>query len=119
MAQSAQSKIVLNGARDIPFSKLVLSQRNVRRIKNGQTIEQLAQDIANRGLIQERRVESPIPRSSATSRRERPLVSANRTASARNSGVKRFFGSGIGNLLPHGKSSPLLRRKSSDTDSGR
>jgi len=52
MAQSAQSKIVLNGARDIPFNKLLLSQRNVRRIKNGQSIEQLAQDIANRGLIQ-------------------------------------------------------------------
>src|SRR5215207_3984384 len=52
MAQAAQSKIVLNGAQSIPFSKLALSQRNVRRIKNGQTIEQLAQDIARRGLIQ-------------------------------------------------------------------
>ena len=48
----AQSKIVLNGARDIPLNKLILSQKNVRRIKNGQTIEQLAEDIANRELIQ-------------------------------------------------------------------
>ncbi len=49
---AAASKIVLNGARDIAFNKLVLSQKNVRRIKSGQTIEQLAEDIANRGLIQ-------------------------------------------------------------------
>ena len=48
----AQQKIVLDGAQTIPLNKLVLSQRNVRRIKNGQTIEQLAEDIAHRKLIQ-------------------------------------------------------------------
>src|SRR5690349_9576593 len=48
----ALSKIILNGAQNIPFNKLVLSQRNVRRIKDGQTIEQLAEDIARRSLIQ-------------------------------------------------------------------
>lgn len=46
------SKIVLNGARDIALNKLVLSQANVRRIKDGTSIEQLAEDIANRGLLQ-------------------------------------------------------------------
>src|SRR3954447_5256609 len=56
----AQLKIVLNGARDIPLNKLILSQKNVRRIKNGQTIEQLAEDIANRKLIQSLNVR-PVP----------------------------------------------------------
>src|SRR6185312_11658367 len=37
---------------DIPFNRLVLSQANVRRIKRGQTIEDLAVDIARRGLLQ-------------------------------------------------------------------
>ncbi|MGE7157045.1 hypothetical protein ACQKJ1_25290 [Methylorubrum rhodesianum] len=35
-------KITLTSARDIPFNKLVLSQKNVRRIQNGQSIEDLA-----------------------------------------------------------------------------
>ena len=45
-------KITLATTRDIPFSKLVLSQSNVRTIKNGESIEQLAADIAQRGLLQ-------------------------------------------------------------------
>ena len=49
---STQPKIVLSGARDIPFNKLVLSQSNVRRIKTGVTIEELAEDIARRTLLQ-------------------------------------------------------------------
>jgi ParB family transcriptional regulator, chromosome partitioning protein len=35
-----------------PFNKLVLSQANVRRIKAGVSIEQLAEDIARRTLLQ-------------------------------------------------------------------
>jgi len=50
MAQ-ATSKITLSAARDIPFNKLVLSQQNVRRIKAGVSIEDLAEDIAHRGLL--------------------------------------------------------------------
>lgn len=46
------SKIVLSSSRDIPFNKLLLSQSNVRRIKAGETIEDLAESIARRGLIQ-------------------------------------------------------------------
>ncbi len=46
------SKVALNTARDIPFNKLVLSQNNVRRIKDGVSIEHLSDDIARRGLIQ-------------------------------------------------------------------
>lgn len=46
------SKIVLNGARDIALNKLVRSQANVRKIKDGVSVEQLAEDIANRGLLQ-------------------------------------------------------------------
>jgi ParB family transcriptional regulator, chromosome partitioning protein len=45
-------KITLATTRDIPFNKLVLSQSNIRTIKNGESIEQLAQDIAHRGLLQ-------------------------------------------------------------------
>ncbi len=34
------------------MNKLVLSQANVRRVKAGVSIEELAEDIARRGLIQ-------------------------------------------------------------------
>ena len=51
MANVAQ-KITLSPWRDIPFNKLVLSQSNVRRIKAGVSVEQLAEDIARRGLLQ-------------------------------------------------------------------
>ncbi|WP_049730544.1 ParB/RepB/Spo0J family partition protein [Rhizobium ecuadorense] len=44
-------KITLSPARDIPFNKLVLSQDNVRKIKAGVSIEELAEDIAHRGLL--------------------------------------------------------------------
>ncbi|CUX54913.1 ParB/RepB/Spo0J family partition protein [Agrobacterium deltaense] len=50
MAQAIQ-KITLNAGRDIPFNKLVLSQQNVRKIKAGVSIEELAEDIAHRGLL--------------------------------------------------------------------
>jgi ParB family chromosome partitioning protein len=50
MAQAIQ-KITLSAARDIPFNKLVLSQQNVRKIKAGVSIEDLAEDIAHRGLL--------------------------------------------------------------------
>lgn len=46
------TKITLTSARDIPLNKLVLSQKNVRRIKAGVSIEQLAADIAHRGMLQ-------------------------------------------------------------------
>ncbi|NJM81270.1 MAG: ParB N-terminal domain-containing protein [Tabrizicola sp.] len=46
------SKIALSLSRDIPFDKLVLSQSNVRRIKVGVAIEELAADIARRTLLQ-------------------------------------------------------------------
>ncbi|MBP2449590.1 ParB/RepB/Spo0J family partition protein [Rhizobium leguminosarum] len=50
MAQAIQ-KITLSSGRDIPFNKLVLSQQNVRKIKAGISIENLAEDIARRGLL--------------------------------------------------------------------
>ncbi|HRN87361.1 MAG TPA: ParB/RepB/Spo0J family partition protein [Hyphomicrobium sp.] len=46
------AKIALSVSRDIPFNKLVLSQSNVRRIKAGVAIEELAEDIARRTLLQ-------------------------------------------------------------------
>jgi ParB family chromosome partitioning protein len=49
---SAIQKITLSSSRDIPFNKLVLSQANVRRVKAGVSIEELAESIARRGLIQ-------------------------------------------------------------------
>ena len=47
-----QHTVVLSRSQDIPFNKLVLSQANVRRIKTGLSIEELAEDIARRGLLQ-------------------------------------------------------------------
>lgn len=46
------SKITLTSARDIALDRLVASDANVRRIKAGVSIEQLAADIARRGLLQ-------------------------------------------------------------------
>ena len=43
-----QQKITLSASRDIPFNKLLLSQSNVRHIKAGVSIEELAEDI---GLV--------------------------------------------------------------------
>jgi ParB family chromosome partitioning protein len=51
MATTVQ-KITLSPSRDIPFNKLVLSQSNVRRVKAGVSVEELAEDIARRGLLQ-------------------------------------------------------------------
>ncbi|GAA4133635.1 ParB/RepB/Spo0J family partition protein [Aminobacter aganoensis] len=48
----AVQKITLSSSRDIPFNKLVLSQSNVRRVKAGISVEELAESIARRGLIQ-------------------------------------------------------------------
>jgi ParB family transcriptional regulator, chromosome partitioning protein len=45
-------KLVLSSSRDIPFSQLVLSQKNVRRVKAGLSIEDLAGDIYHRTLLQ-------------------------------------------------------------------
>ena len=46
------TKIVLSASRDIPLNKLMLSQANVRRIKAGVSVDELAEDIARRGLLQ-------------------------------------------------------------------
>jgi ParB family chromosome partitioning protein len=51
MSKSKQ-KITLSQSRDIPFNRLVLSQANVRRIKAGVSIEELAEDIGRRTLLQ-------------------------------------------------------------------
>ena len=45
-------KLVLSSSRDIPFCQLVLSQKNVRRLKAGLSIEDLAEDIYRRTLLQ-------------------------------------------------------------------
>jgi len=56
VAQSNQKKsvqkITLSSSRDIPFDKLLLSQSNVRHVKAGVSLEELAEDIARRGLLQ-------------------------------------------------------------------
>jgi len=48
----SKTQIALSQSRDIPFDKLVLSQSNVRQVKAGVAIEELAADIARRTLIQ-------------------------------------------------------------------
>jgi ParB family chromosome partitioning protein len=50
MAQAVQ-KLTLSPSRDIPFNKLILSQSNVRRVKSGVSVEELAEDIARRGTL--------------------------------------------------------------------
>lgn len=50
MAKSAK-KLTLSPSRDIPFDLLELSQANVRRIKAGVSIAELAEDIARRSLL--------------------------------------------------------------------
>src|SRR4051812_43181523 len=50
-AENLMTKIVLSASRDIPLNKLVLSQANVRRIKAGVSVEELAEDIARRGAV--------------------------------------------------------------------
>src|ERR1700738_4200782 len=49
---SAVQKIKLSPSRDVPFNKLVLAQSNVRRTKAGISVEDLAEDIARRSLLQ-------------------------------------------------------------------
>lgn len=46
-----QQKITLSASRDIPFNKLMLSQSNVRHVKAGVSIEELAEDISRRTLL--------------------------------------------------------------------
>ncbi|TAN07869.1 MAG: DNA-binding protein [Rhizobiaceae bacterium] len=72
MAKSAIQKITLNQAENIPFDKLFLSQKNVRRIKNGVSIEDLATDIARRGLIQSLNVRPELKDGEETGRYEVP-----------------------------------------------
>ena len=47
-----KKSVPLSRSMDIPFNKLVLSQKNVRRVQAGVSIEDLAADIAVRGLVQ-------------------------------------------------------------------
>jgi len=44
--------LALSVSRDIPLNKLLLSQANVRQVKAGVSIEELAEDIARRTLLQ-------------------------------------------------------------------
>ena len=44
--------LILSPSRDIPLDCLMLSQSNVRRVKCGVSISQLADDIARRTLLQ-------------------------------------------------------------------
>ncbi|WKA26469.1 ParB/RepB/Spo0J family partition protein [Bradyrhizobium roseum] len=59
MSKTVQ-KITLSPSRDIPFNKLVLSQSNVRRIKAGVSVEQLAESIAQRTLLQSLNVRAVV-----------------------------------------------------------
>ncbi|MBK6299394.1 MAG: ParB N-terminal domain-containing protein [Sphingomonadales bacterium] len=51
---------MLSSSRDIPFSQLVLSQKNVRRVKAGLSIEDLADDIYRRTLLQSLNVRAMV-----------------------------------------------------------
>jgi ParB/RepB/Spo0J family partition protein len=60
MQMTKVQKITLSPSRDIPFNKLVLSQSNVRRVKAGVSIEQLAESIAQRTLLQSLNVRAVV-----------------------------------------------------------
>jgi ParB family transcriptional regulator, chromosome partitioning protein len=60
-----QPRITLSESRDIPFNRLVLSQSNVRRVKAGVAIEELAEDIARRTLLQSLTVRPVLDESGA------------------------------------------------------
>jgi ParB family chromosome partitioning protein len=64
----AVQKITLSPSCDIPFNKLVLSQSNVRRVKAGVSIEELAEDIARRGLLQGLSVRPVVDQAGAETR---------------------------------------------------
>lgn len=49
---TAAPKLTLSGSRDIAFDRLILSQSNVRRVKAGVSIGELAEDIVRRTLLQ-------------------------------------------------------------------
>lgn len=53
-------KLVLSRSRDIPFNQLMLSQANVRRVKCGVSINELADDIAHRTLLQSLNVRAQL-----------------------------------------------------------
>ena len=74
---TAVQKITLSASRDIPFNKLVLSQANVRRVKAGVSIEELAEDIARRTLLQSLSV-----RAVADAEARRPVCSRCRPVAA-------------------------------------
>jgi hypothetical protein len=57
---SVVQKIKLSLSRDVPFSKLVLSQSNVRCVKSGVSIEQLAESIVQRTLLQSLNVRAVV-----------------------------------------------------------
>ena len=88
---SAVQKIKLSPSRDIPFNKLVLSQSNVRRVKAGVSIEQLAESIAQRTLLQSLSVRAVVDADG-----QRPAFSRCRPADAAtgrsNSGEAEAYG---------------------------
>ena len=51
-AKPTSAQVTLSASRDIPLDRLVLAQTNVRRLKAGLSIEELAEDIARRTLLQ-------------------------------------------------------------------
>ncbi|WP_064709456.1 ParB/RepB/Spo0J family partition protein [Rhizobium bangladeshense] len=103
MAQVIE-KITLNVGRDIPFNKLILSEQNVRRIKAGVSIEDLAEDIARRGLLTSLNVRAQVDddgnetgfyRIPAGGRRYRALeLLVSRKRLAKNAGIPCIVSSG-------------------------
>ena len=73
-------KIKLSPSRDIPFNKLVLSQSNVRRVKAGISIEQLAESIAQRTLLQSLSVRAVVDASSGMAALPRTIPSPRMTS---------------------------------------
>ena len=96
MTKLAQN-VVLSPSRDILFNKLVLSQSNVRRIKAGVSVEELAEDIARRGLLQSLNVRPVLDADGVETGRWPPLpgtVALGEAEAAREDGADSLHRSG-------------------------
>jgi len=74
------AKIVMTSARDIALDKLIASDVNVRRIKAGVSVEDLAEDIARRGLLQSLNVRPELDGEGAETSRFRVTAGGRRLA---------------------------------------
>ena len=73
-------KIMLTAAQSLPLDKLVVSSANVRRVKTGVSITELAEDIGRRGLLQSLNVRAVLDGAGAATGRYAVVAGGRRLA---------------------------------------